>query len=41
MDGRLPINEEVELAWKDWPPAVYRVGQECTLWFIHMAAPSS
>jgi hypothetical protein len=35
LDSRLPINEEVELDL-DGARAVYRVGQDCKLWFIHL-----
>jgi hypothetical protein len=41
MDERLPINEEVELNWEDWPTAVYRVGQDSKLWFIHLIPQTS
>lgn len=34
MDRRLRLNEELELAVRDELLAVYRVGQECKLWFI-------
>ena len=36
MDTRLPITEEIELPIPDGPTAVYRVGQDCKLWFIHL-----
>ena len=36
MEERLPITEELELPIKDGPTAVYRVGQDCKLWFIHL-----
>jgi hypothetical protein len=41
MDGRLHINEELELPLSEGPTAVYRVGQESKLWFIHLLAPTS
>ena len=34
MDGRMPINEDLELPLTDGEIAVYRVGQGCNLWFI-------
>ena len=40
LDGRLPVNEELELSLDGWPDAVYRVGQDCTLWFIHLLPQS-
>lgn len=40
LDRRLPINEELELSMKDGPTAVYRVGQGCQLWFIHLLPPT-
>ena len=36
MDGRLAINEELELSLREGPTAVYRVGQGSILWFIHL-----
>jgi hypothetical protein len=36
MDSRVPINEELELSLGDGLLAVYRVGQDCNLWFIHL-----
>jgi hypothetical protein len=36
VDSRLPINEELELPLSEGPTAVYRVGQDCRLWFIHL-----
>ena len=41
MDGRVPINEEVELSLTDGKAAVYRVGQGCQLWFICYVPPAS
>jgi hypothetical protein len=41
LESRLPINEELELTWEDWPVAVYRVGQDSKLWFIHLLPDSS
>jgi hypothetical protein len=35
-DARMPLTEEVELPIPNGPIAVYRVGQECKLWFIHL-----
>lgn len=40
IDGRLPLNTELELNWEDWPTAVYRVGAGCKLWFIHLLPES-
>ena len=34
LESRLPINEELELPLAEGPRAVYRVGQDCKLWFI-------
>ena len=36
MDGRLPLNEELELTLREGLKAVYRVGLECKLWFINL-----
>lgn len=41
MDSRLPINEELELPLEDGPVALYRVGQDCTLWFICLQPQNS
>jgi hypothetical protein len=38
-DGRLQLNEELELAVKDGYSAVYRVGQGCQLWFVRLLPP--
>jgi hypothetical protein len=40
-DGRLPLNEDLELAVNDSAHAVYRVGQNAKLWFICMLPPAS
>lgn len=40
MDRRLVLNEELELAVKDGYSAVYRVGQGCKLWFVHLLPPT-
>ncbi len=39
-DRRLPLNEELELSVRDGYSAVYRVGQECKLWFVHLLPPT-
>ena len=39
VEGRLPLNEELELAVKDGYSAVYRVGQGCKLWFVRLVPP--
>ena len=31
-----PVNEELELDIRDGIRAVYRVGQDCKLWFIQL-----
>lgn len=36
MDGRLPINEDLELSLAEGQTALYRVGQGAKLWFICM-----
>jgi hypothetical protein len=41
MDSRLPITEELELPLREGPVAVYRVGQDSTLWFIHLLPQTS
>jgi hypothetical protein len=41
MDGRLPINEDLELSLTYGEIAVYRVGQGSKLWFICMVPPTS
>jgi hypothetical protein len=41
MDGRLPINEDLELSLTEGHTAVYRVGQGAKLWFICMVPPAS
>jgi hypothetical protein len=40
VDGRLRLNDELELAVKDGYTAVYRVGQECKLWYVRLVAPA-
>ena len=40
-DGRLPINEDLDLSLKDGEIAVYRVGQGSKLWFICMVPLTS
>lgn len=39
VDGRLHLNEELELAVRDGYSAVYRVGQNCRLWFVRLVPP--
>jgi hypothetical protein len=40
LEDRLPITEELELDTPDGGPiAVYRVGQDCKLWFVHLLPP--
>ena len=41
MDRRLQLNEELELTVKDGYSAVYRVGQECKIWFVRLLPPAS
>ena len=41
MDRRLVLNEELELAVRDGYSAVYRVGQNCKLWFVRLLPPPS
>jgi hypothetical protein len=41
MDGRVPINEDVELSLTDGLVARYRVGQGSMLWFICYLPPTS
>jgi hypothetical protein len=41
MDRRLPINQELELFVRDGYLAVYRVGQDCKLWFIDLLPQTS
>jgi hypothetical protein len=36
FESRLPITEDVELPIPEGPVAVYRVGQDCHLWFVHL-----
>jgi hypothetical protein len=36
LDTRAPINEEIVLDVDERAVAVYRVGQDCKLWFIHL-----
>ncbi len=36
LESRLPITEELELPLVEGPIAVYRVGQDSKLWFIHL-----
>lgn len=36
LESRLPITEELELPLQEGPVAVYRVGQDSKLWFIHL-----
>ena len=40
VESRLPITEELELRVPNGPVAVYRVGQDCKLWFIHLVPGS-
>ena len=39
LETRLPVTEELELDTPDGPVAVYRVGQDCKLWFVHLLPP--
>jgi hypothetical protein len=41
MDGRVPINEDLELSLPEGQVAVYRVGQESKLWFICLVPTTS
>ncbi len=41
LESRLPITEELELPLQEGPVAVYRVGQDSKLWFIHLLPPTS
>jgi len=41
LESRLPITEELELPLQEGPVAVYRVGQDSKLWFIHLLPPAS
>ena len=36
LESRLPITEDIELSIPEGPVAVYRVGQDCQLWFVHL-----
>lgn len=36
VESRLPVTEELELPLREGPVAVYRVGQDSKLWFIHL-----
>lgn len=39
VEGRLPLDEEIQLEVKDGYAAVYRVGQGCKLWFVRLLPP--
>jgi hypothetical protein len=39
VDGKLTLTEELELPIPNGPVAVYRVGQDHKLWFIHLLPP--
>jgi hypothetical protein len=41
VDTRLPVTEELELPIPNGPTAVYRVGQDYKLWFIHLLPRAS